>query len=141
MTPPRIQAIVNQFIADLSQALAEEGSAAIAAALGTLGGGEVPAPFGAGAKKRGPGRPKGSVGAPKTKARAKGAKRTPEELEALTKSLLGVIRKSPGSRIEEIAATLEVPTKELQLPTIKLLEAKAISKKGQKRATVYYPKG
>ncbi|HVJ22220.1 MAG TPA: DNA-binding protein [Polyangiaceae bacterium] len=131
---PKIQAIVSKFISDLSAALAEEGSAAITAALTSLGGGgNTPTPF----RKRGPGRPKGTLG---RKARPKGAKRTSEELEAMTKSLLSTIKRNPGQRIEQIAATMNVSTKDLALPIQKLLASKQIGKKGQRRATAYAAK-
>lgn len=134
---PRIQAIVTQFVEELTQAIQEEGAAAFAAAIGggdqtgsarQAGGGEV----GNGRRKPGP-KPQASV-------RAKGAKRTPEELEALTKTLLAAIKKAPGSRIEEIGKTLGVATKELALPVAKLFDAKAIKTTGQRRATKYFPK-
>jgi hypothetical protein len=48
--------------------------------------------------------------------------------------------KHPGERIEQIAKGLGAPSKELQLPTRKLLDDKKIRKKGQKRATTYFAK-
>jgi hypothetical protein len=78
--------------------------------------------------------------APSSKRQAKGAKRTPEELEALTKKLRAAIAKQPGQRIEQIGAGLGVATKELVLPVKKLLGEKSISTKGQKRATTYFAK-
>ena len=38
-----------------------------------------------------------------------------------------------------MAKALGVQTKELALPIAKLLKSKAIKKRGQKRATKYYP--
>jgi ribosome-associated translation inhibitor RaiA len=74
------------------------------------------------------------------KLRAKGAKRTPEELEALLKKLHAYIGKAPGQRIEQIGSALAISTKELVLPIKKLIGDKRISKKGQKRATTYWAK-
>ena len=73
-------------------------------------------------------------------AREKGAKRTPEELEALVKKLHSHVARNPGQRIEQIGAALGVATKELVLPARKLLGEKRMSTKGQKRATVYFAK-
>ena len=71
----------------------------------------------------------------KAKARAKGAKRTPEELEALTNNVLAHIKKNPGLRVEQIAEALGTTTKELALPIIKL--GKALKTQGQRRGTKY----
>ncbi len=73
-------------------------------------------------------------------SRKKGAKRTPEELEQLIKKLHGYIAKNPGQRIEQIAASLDISTKELNLPAKKLISEKKLSTKGQKRATTYFAK-
>jgi hypothetical protein len=70
--------------------------------------------------------------------RAKGAKRDPKLLAALTDRLGDYIKKNPGNRIEQIGKALGTPTKDLALPVKKLLAAKKISTKGQKRATTYY---
>jgi hypothetical protein len=75
-----------------------------------------------------------------SKARQKGAKRTPEELENLVKKLHSYLAKHPGQRIEQISKALEVPTKELSLPVKRLLTEKKIASKGQKRATTYFSK-
>lgn len=72
--------------------------------------------------------------------RAKGAKRTAQELEALAKKLHAYIAKHPGQRIEQIGTGLGVVTKEFVLPVKKLLSEKRISTKGQKRATTYFAK-
>ncbi len=78
----------------------------------------------------------GAVGSPNL--REKGAKRSPEALEALTKKLSLYIAKHPGQRIEQIGAGLGIPTKELNLPAKKLIAAKSVATKGQKRATTYH---
>ena len=76
--------------------------------------------------------------APVAGRRAKGAKRDPKELEALTEKLAAFIKKTPGQRIEQIGKALATPTKELVLPVKKLMAAKRVSTKGQKRATTYF---
>lgn len=126
---PKIQAILDTALEQVRAALLEEASQAVRQALGGEGG-AVPTPV-RGAK-RGP--------KPQARVRAKGAKRSPEELEALTKSLLAAIKKTPGQRIEQIGKSIGVSTKELALPVGKLFEAKAIKSTGQRRATKYFPR-
>jgi hypothetical protein len=76
----------------------------------------------------------------KGKARRKGAKRTPEELAALTTKTLAAIKKTPGKRVEELSDALGVGTRELALPILKLFEQKSIKTTGQRRGTKYFPK-
>ena len=125
----RIEARVSEFVAELSSLVRQAALDSVNAALG-----------GNGAARRGPGRPRSSGGAPASRNRAAGQKRTPAELEALTGQLLSAIKKAPGSRIEQLGAAMGVPTKELALPTRKLLADGAVRKKGQKRATAYFAK-
>jgi predicted transcriptional regulator len=61
-------------------------------------------------------------------------------LEALTEKLGAFIKKNPGQRIEQIGKALGTPTKELALPVKKLLAAKRIATRGQKRSTKYFPR-
>lgn len=75
------------------------------------------------------------------KPSVKGAKRSPEALELLTRDILKAIRAVPGEGIEKIATRMGVSTRELALPMKKLGAAKSIHTKGQKRATRYYPRG
>lgn len=70
----------------------------------------------------------------------KGAKRSPEALEILTRKLLGYITKNPGERIEQIGVGLGLPTKELVLPAKKLIGDGSVRTKGAKRATAYFSK-
>ena len=72
--------------------------------------------------------------------RPKGAKRDPRVLEALTEKLGAFIKKNPGQRIEEIGKALGTRTKDLVLPVKKLIAAKKVSTKGEKRATKYFPR-
>lgn len=124
MTTPTVQAALDTLIEAIRAELREE-------FLSALGGPSA-------APKRG--RRKATRGAapsaaPRAKARSKGAKRTPEELEELTKGVLAHIKKNPGQRVEQIAAALGTSTKELALPIIKL--GKALKTQGQRRGTKY----
>ncbi len=74
------------------------------------------------------------------KGSEKGAKRTPEELDALVKKFHAYVGKNPGQRIEQIGIGLGVSTKTLVLPVKNLHSEKQIGTKGQKRATSYFAK-
>ncbi|MBN1611208.1 MAG: hypothetical protein JW940_31535 [Polyangiaceae bacterium] len=71
---------------------------------------------------------------------SRGARRTGAELEALAARLLKYIQKHPGSRMEQIANGMQVPSKELNLPLGKLKSEGRLKTKGQKRATAYFAK-
>jgi len=71
----------------------------------------------------------------------KGNRRNSNEIDVLANRLLSDIKANPGRRVEEIGKDLGVATRDLNLPVKKLLASKAISRKGQRRATRYYPKG
>jgi len=71
--------------------------------------------------------------------RASGEKRPPAELAKLVEKLHDFIKAHPGQRMEAIGKALGTPTKDLNLPVKRLLAAKKIRVKGQKRATEYFP--
>jgi hypothetical protein len=73
------------------------------------------------------------------KRKAKGGKRSAEDLATLTAKLGGFIAKNPGQRIEQIAKAMGTTTKDLALPAKKLIASGAVKTRGQKRATVYVP--
>jgi hypothetical protein len=137
-----IQARVEAFTAELTGLIR---SAALDAVRHALGDGkpslDAPAPA---ARKRGrpakntATKPPGTTARP-GRAKPKGAKRDPKELDALTRRLAEYIRAKPGQRIEQINQALGVATKDLQLPIKRLLGAKRITAKGQKRSTTYAP--
>ena len=90
-------------------------------------------------RRRAPAAPsRGAAGAPRR--RKKGEKRSPEALETLTSQLMNEIKSKPGRRIEEIAESMGISTKELTLPAKKLIKSKKVSTKGEKRATRYFSK-
>jgi hypothetical protein len=47
----------------------------------------------------------------------------------------------PGQRLEQIAAELGTASHDLKLPVIKLLSSKTLTKKGEKRGTMYFAGG
>jgi len=69
----------------------------------------------------------------------RGAKRTPADLEALSDRVASFVKTNPGLRIEQINKQLDTTTKDLALPIRKLISEGAISAKGKKRSTTYFP--
>jgi len=124
MTSPAIQSALDNLIAAIRAELRDE--------FLTLIGGEGTARQGAGTTPR-----KGAAKPLRTKARPKGARRSPEELEELTKNILAYVRKNAGQRAEQIAAGLGTSTKELVRPIAKLLADKALKTQGVRRGTTY----
>ncbi len=74
-------------------------------------------------------------------ATSRGGKRDPEVIAALTDELAAFIAANPGKRIEEISSALQTPTRDLVLPVRRLIAAKRVTTRGQKRATTYFPGG
>jgi len=122
-----IRARVEAFAADLVSLIKSSALDVVHEALGESPGGRRRASLGS------------AVGL--LSSREKGAKRDPQVLEALVERLGAFVIKNPGKRIEEIGSELAIATKELALPVKKLIAAKRISTKGQRRATTYYPAG
>lgn len=129
MSSEKMLTLIEGFASDLEALVREQVLMTLQEA---LSGGSVPA---AAPRRRGAA-PKAakSNGA----ARAKGAKRAPEELAALTETLYGQVKESPGLRVEELAKVMGVTTKDLALPAKKLLADGRIYTEGQKRATKYF---
>ncbi len=125
MNASKIQAIIENFVAQLSAALAEASHEAIA---GALGGSVVASSSGR----------RGARAAAPNQNRVKGAKRSGAELDQLVGSLLTHIKRNPGLRIEQIGQALGLTTKDLALPAKKLIAEKKVSTKGQKRSTKYF---
>ena len=80
----------------------------------------------------------GSGGRGRSSVRAKGAKRSSNELDKLADSFHGFVAKHPGLRIEQINKQLGTSTKDLALPIRKLIADGAIKTKGEKRSTAYF---
>lgn len=128
-----LRARIDAFVAELTNLVKQSALESVSAALGSSSG--------AVAAKRGPGRPKGSTSAPKPAAarRGRAGKRTPEEVAKVGETVAEFIKQNPGQGVEGIGKALGLATKELQLPILRLLETKAITSKGQRRGTKYFP--
>jgi hypothetical protein len=82
--------------------------------------------------KRGPGRPRG-------KKSGRLARRSPEQIAQVVESLVGALKKQKaGLRSEQLQKLLSLDKKEISGPLNEALEAKKITKKGQRRATTYF---
>jgi hypothetical protein len=127
-TETELRDIVDTFIAQLKDVIRRSTLETVQSALGDEGP----------ARSRGR---RSAAASPRAGAgRRKGAKRSPEELEALVSNLLNYVKKNPGQRIEQIGEALGTATKELAIPAKKLIAEKQLRTKGQKRATTYFAK-
>src|SRR5215475_9090557 len=80
-----------------------------------------------------------AVAGTRGRARGRGAKRSPEDLEALSEKFASFVKTHPGLRIEQINKELGTTTKDLALPIRKLIAEGQITAKGKKRSTTYFP--
>lgn len=103
--------------------------------------------------KRGPGRPAKKIAGgggqpdplhhakPKTGKGGRLARRSPEDIEKVIGSIVGVLAKAKdGLRSEQLQKTLKLDKREISGPLAQALAAKKITKKGEKRATTYFAK-
>ena len=69
---------------------------------------------------------------------ARGGRRTNEQMDALGDSLFAHITKNPGMRGEQISAALKTDVKTMRPAMLKLIAAKKIKTKGQRRGMTYF---
>jgi hypothetical protein len=128
----QIRASIESFVAELNALVRQ---AAVEAVQGALGGSPDSNPRNA---KRGLKTPEQAPTPRRRTRRGRRVKRSPKTLARLQSRLLDEISRRPGQRIEAISRSMGVSTKDLNLPIKKLLEAKRIEKRGEKRATEYF---
>lgn len=116
-----IQALVDNFVADLSE-LAKR----IAIA-------QLKAAFGAGAKTAAA--PRASMSAP---ARPSRLRRGQHEIEALRSKLLATIAEQPGRRAEDINTALGTKTAQIAQPLRRLVEEQLVRTEGARRGMRYF---
>lgn len=142
---PEIERRIASFVADLDGLVRAAALEAVHAALG--GTAAIAKTARAAAAKKAPkvatttappAKP-ASTKAAAPKVRGKGAKRDPKDLETLVDAVRTHISQHSGEGVEAISKHMGVSTKELALPIIKLLDAKKITRKGQRRGTRYFP--
>ena len=131
-TERAIQAHVDALVRDLTAMIRESALQTVQQALG----GPV-------ARKRGPGRPRGTrkAKAKKRRAKRKRIRRSSEDVEALASRILGHVKANPGQGVTEIARALRRTSKDLKLPIQKLLAEKKLKTKGERRGTKYFAGG
>lgn len=126
-TTPDIRTLVENFTNDLSTVMRRAALEEVHAKL-TLVIGDGPP------KRRGPGRPRGA----RTGKRGRPSKFSPEQLDSMGGKILGLLKKSPGARSEQLSAALRMDAATLRIPLKALIAAKKIKVKGQKRGTTYF---
>jgi len=128
----QLRARIDSFVADISNLVRAAALDAVASALGS----PAPAPA-----KRGPGRPpKAAASAAPAPRKGKRGKRTPEDVAKMGEVGVAYGAKNPGQSVEQIKKALGVEKKDLQLPIIRLIEAKKLKTTGQRRGTKYFVK-
>jgi DNA-binding NtrC family response regulator len=131
----QIRASIDSFVSELNALVRQAAVEAVKEALGATSA----------SARRAVGRSNGKAAKapasprPRTARRRRRSKRSPRTLAKLETTLLGEITRNPGQRIEAIGKKLGVATKDLNLPIKKLIEARKIKKRGEKRATEYLP--
>src|SRR5580658_5421918 len=93
------------------------------------------------APKRGPGRPpsKRGPGRPRGSSSKRLARRSTKDLTAVANSIVALVKKHPkGLRGEQIRAELRIAKNEWMRPLGLALDSKKLTKKGEKRATIYF---
>jgi hypothetical protein len=122
----QIRERIEVFVTELDSFVRQAAVESVAQALGPTGA-RAPSPSTAA-----PGRPA------RSRARRKGAKRHPTQLQQLTERLLAHITKNSGQGIEQIAKGMATTTKELALPARKLMTDRRIRTTGRRRGTKYF---
>jgi hypothetical protein len=135
-----IRSRIDTLLSDISRLVKSSALEAVHAALGTISA-AAPAPAAMRRRPGGPRKDASASAAPKAARPRKRAKRSSEDVIATANSFLAYVKANPGQSVEQIGKALGVSTKELQLPVVTLVQARAVRTEGQKRGTKYFAGG
>lgn len=126
-----IRSLTESFASQLEELVRQAAYEHVSTALGNLG---AAAPARAGRRKAGrpgrkPGRPAG------------GGKRSASDMDAMQDRLLAHVKANPGQRGEQIAAAFGSDVGTIRLPMKKLIAARKVTTKGERRGMMYFPGG
>jgi hypothetical protein len=128
----RVQAILDRFVAELTQVAREEATRMVLAGFGAPTSNRRAVANGSATMAS-----SARTVSPPKRTRASGVKRSPEDLQALQDRVHDFIAAHPGLRIEQINKQLGTRTNELALPLRKLIAAKLVRTSGHRRSTTY----
>ena len=131
-----LQNQMNQFVQDFVAHVTEIARRAALETLGAAFSGSPATDGGRASVAKSVAAPRAAAGRP---AGGRGAKRAPEDIEAMGQRFAAYVKANPGLRIEQINKVLGTTTKDLALPIRKLEADGMITTKGQRRATQYFP--
>jgi len=106
--------------------------------------GDLQSVLGGAPAKRGPGRPRGpkpgkrGPGRPAKAAKAGRRGRPAKVDEALNARVLAAVKAEPGRSVSDIASGMRMKAAAIKKPIAQLLDAKQLSKKGERRGTRYF---
>lgn len=120
---------IESFVAEIETLTRQAALEAVLAALG--GGAPVAAPARA-VRRAAPSAPR------KPAPRAKGGKRTPEQVAADADRILAFVKENDGCSAQQIQAGLGLSKKDVALPLLRLRDEKRLKITGQKRGTRYF---
>lgn len=126
-----ISTLVSDFAAQLEAIVRQAAVEQVMSALGGLG---APSPA-----RRGSGRPRKpgrKAGRP-----AKRGRRATGDVDAMGEKLLAHVKANPGQRGEQIAAAMRSDVTTIRLPMKKLIAARKVKTKGQRRGMTYWAGG
>ncbi|MFN0244572.1 MAG: hypothetical protein ACKVWV_16920 [Planctomycetota bacterium] len=126
-----ISTLLESFAEQVEALVRQSAFDQVSSALAGLGG--APSATRGGGLRRKAGRPAGS------KNKVRGGKRTSEGLDEMSARLLAHVKSNPGQRGEQIAKAMRSDAKTIRLPMKKLIAAKKVKTKGQRRGMTYAP--
>jgi hypothetical protein len=126
-TSPDIRTLIETFTNDLSNVMRRAALEEVHAKLSLVIGEVTP-------KRRAP-------RTARTGKRGRPGKFTPEQIDAMGGKILGLLKKSPGARSEQLSTAMKMDAATLRIPLKALIAAKKIKVKGQKRGTTYFVRG